>query len=95
VEIHQTLSSLLIIYKRSALEKNCFKDGAGYHKSDEIKEFLASVNDNLTTSGKLLVFYLHPMPRTEPGRRCLVTGKKLEEKVLASLQNFLCYQVAI
>jgi len=48
VEIHQTLSSLLIIYKPSDLVKKIalIWDGAGYHKSDEVKEFLASVNDN-------------------------------------------------
>jgi len=94
MEIHQILSSLLIIYKRSALGKKIalIWDGAGYHKKiiDEIKKrFLASVNDNhLPDDGKLLVF-IYLMPQT--GRRCLVTGKNFLRKFWP--QNFLCYQI--
>jgi len=57
VEIHQTLSSLLIIYKPSDLVKNCFNLGwGGYHKS--VKEFLASVNDNHKPEQWPLLYYI-------------------------------------
>jgi hypothetical protein len=37
-------------------------DGASYHKSDEIKVFLASVNDNYEPEQwQIFVFYLHLM----------------------------------
>jgi len=63
VEIHQTLSSLLIIYKPSALvKKTLIWDGAGYHKSDELKVFWHQLMIiTCLTSGNYL-YYLHPMP---------------------------------
>jgi len=61
VEIHQTLSSLLIIYKPSDLEKIALIwDGAGYHKSDEVKEFLASVNNHLPDQWQITCIIFAP-----------------------------------
>lgn len=37
-------------------------DGATYHRSQEVREYLESVNQGLDEStGRLLVFALHPM----------------------------------
>ena len=65
VEIHQTLSSLLRIYKPSALEKKLLKSGMGLVIINQMKlkifwhQLMIIIS---LTSGKLLVFYLHPMP---------------------------------
>jgi hypothetical protein len=64
-------------------------DGAGYHTSDEFKEFWHQPITIISlTSGKLLVFYLHPMPRTKPGRRCLVTGENFLRKFWPLCKTF-------
>jgi len=64
VEIHQTLSSLLIIYKPSDLVKIALIwDGAGYHNQMKLKSFWHQLMIIISlSSGQLLVLYLHPMP---------------------------------
>lgn len=62
-------------------------DGASYHQSDEVKDFLASVNHEYEPSQRQITcILLAPnAPERSSSRRCLVTGKELFEKVLVSM----------
>lgn len=65
-------------------------DGASYHKSDEMKAFLASVNAGYEASmwQVTCILFAPNAPQRSSGRRCLVTGKELFEKILAFVQIF-------
>ncbi len=65
-----------------------FWDGASYHRSEELKAYLATVNQARREDE--LANHLHPLrsqrPRAESGRRHLVASQTLDSGMLPSVQ---------
>lgn len=59
-------------------------DGASYHRSDEMKAFLASVNSGYESAHWQVtcILFAPNAPQRSSCRRCLVTGKEFLEKIL-------------
>ena len=68
-------------------------DGASYHKSDEVKEFLAAVNKNCEPEQWQItcILFAPNAPERSSHRRYLATSQKLCEKVLAFVQIFFSH----
>ena len=68
-------------------------DGASYHKSDEVKAFLATINQHCEPEQWSItcILFAPNAPQRSSGRRCLVTSKKLCQKVLATVQIFFSH----
>jgi len=72
-------------------------DGAGYHTSDEFKEFLASVNDNHQPEQWQItcILFAPNAPEQNPVEDVWLQAKNFLRKFWPLEQNFLCCQVAI
>jgi putative transposase len=69
-------------------------DGASYHRSQQIKDYLDSLNANLEKE-QWLITCVHICPKctsTEPCGRYLVARKKTDSRVLFFLSFLLCCQ---
>ena len=60
-------------------------DGASYHKSEEMKEFLVDVNAGKYTMQWQVrcILFAPNAKRAKPSRRCVVASQELHQKILA------------
>lgn len=60
-------------------------DGASYHKSQEVKDYLAAVNTGLSPSQWQVqcILFAPNAKRAKSRRRCLAANQKLHQKILA------------
>ncbi len=72
-------------------------DGASYHRSGQIKEYLDSLNAELEKEQWLITCerFAPNAPQQNPLRRYLVTSKKTDSRILLFLSFFLCTQGVI